>query len=348
MKKNNFYKKAGFILAMVAGTCGQVLAQTDRTFKNDQTLIIRTGDILSYSNTINADSIAWHWSSGQKSTSSSVVITNQNPVLYVYKKDTIFYAQFYGGPLLTHGDGSFAYPFKQDTSLIEVNVLEISIDQNYWKSRLIQNPIWGVKYDNGDSATFTGTSVTMTKNASVTLYGTVDGLWYKQNVYFSGIFQDPTSGSLNAPIVENATYTWYRNGYLFNDIKTATFTPTELGTYKVVMTWISSTNLRTEESTTNTATFVFEVKSLPILTNVENASLENTINAIYPNPASDVAYINAKGTFEYSIETANAELVSSGTGNDQVRLDLQAMNAGVYFIRIKTNEKQSVNRLVVR
>ena len=278
MKKNNFYKKAGLILAVVTGTWIQASAQKDTLASGENNV----------------------W---------------PKDTLISYPKDTI----------VTGGKNYFP----KDT-------LVISENNGVTKDTLITYPK-DTAVTGGNNDLPTDTLVTDGNNGNPT-----------DTIISKGIRYDLVgSGNLIAPIIKYGNYAWYYKDTLISDSTNHTFRPKKKGKYKVVVTWDNATaNMRTAEI--SSVTYEFEVTQLPVPLGFENSNILNEINSVYPNPASEVAFINAKGTFEYSIETANTELISSGTGNELVRLDLRGMNAGIYFVRIKSNEKQTVRRLVVR
>jgi hypothetical protein len=198
------------------------------------------------------------------------------------------------------------------------------------------------------------TIIVLKSNEVVRAYVKFNKQWYTQkDIYY--VAKDTVNcikhdikgtGNLIAPLKTNGVYTWYFKDTLISSNTSHTLYPKEKGKYKVVINWEEPANLRLEEA--KTVTYEFEVTVLPLTLGVENSFSESANNSIYPNPASDMAYININGAFEYSIESANNELISTGTGNNLVHLDIQGLNTGVYFVRIKTNEKQSVKRLIVR
>ena len=341
MKKNNFYKKMGNIIAFVLGTSIVSFAQTDTTiYKIDHVhngdgglgsisvlnLIVQKGNYFSLNKNYKQDSIIWMYydvvTQVEKHSSDTVIYLTSNSVIRAYALNgTQWYTQ----------KGVYSVVPKENPKDTVVTG-----GKGGTKDTLVTSNPKDTVITGGNNGGHQDTLVTENPKDTIIKSGN------------NGIKYDSTrSGNLIAPIIKDANYTWYFKDTLLSNTNNTLY-PEKIGTYKVVIEWTTSANLRTEESTTNSVTFVFEVKSLPILTSIENISSEATINAVYPNPASDVAYINAKGSFEYSIETANTELVTSGAGNDLVQLDLRGMNAGIYFVRIKTNEKQSVKRLVVR
>ena len=233
----------------------------------------------------------------------------------------------------------------QKGSKLSLNLMQ-KPDSVFWMHYELANP--QTQYNSND------TIIVLKRSEVARVYVSFNKQWYTQkDIYY--VIEDTVNcikhdlkgtGNLVAPIKTNGHYTWYFKDTLIANNNTHTLYPKEKGKYKVEIKWEESANLRVEEI--KTVTYEFEVTQLPVPLGFEKSNIVNEINSVYPNPASEVAFINAKGTFEFSIETANTELISSGSGNDLVQLDLRGMNAGIYFIRIKSNEKQSVRRLVVR
>lgn len=69
---------------------------------------------------------------------------------------------------------------------------------------------------------------------------------------------------------------------------------------------------------------------------------------IYPNPANDVLHVNAgDAEFEYSFYNSVGQLVLNGTVRGSQAIDISSLSKGVYFIRLTTDSKSGVERIVV-
>ena len=78
---------------------------------------------------------------------------------------------------------------------------------------------------------------------------------------------------------------------------------------------------------------------------VENSSY----TGIYPNPASTCIYVNVENSdiFSYQIININGQLISSGKSiSNGNAIDIKDLSAGVYYIKISTDNKSFVNQLI--
>ena len=74
--------------------------------------------------------------------------------------------------------------------------------------------------------------------------------------------------------------------------------------------------------------------------------------SIYPNPANDRLYIEAEAEIEeavvYDIYGKAQNLRTSESHNLRISVDLSNLNAGIYFIKINTNEGNIVKQFIKR
>ena len=81
--------------------------------------------------------------------------------------------------------------------------------------------------------------------------------------------------------------------------------------------------------------------------NVEGASIE-----MYPNPASDMVYININGmdnsTVHVDIIDADGRIVMSKEFNGKAELNISALDGGVYFVKINSNTMNEIKKLVIK
>lgn len=75
---------------------------------------------------------------------------------------------------------------------------------------------------------------------------------------------------------------------------------------------------------------------------------ENSLSAlqVFPNPMSHSLTIVLQGTFSYDILDARGRLVQSGAGTDEVQVDTQLFEAGVYFVQVEQDAAQTTLRVV--
>ena len=85
--------------------------------------------------------------------------------------------------------------------------------------------------------------------------------------------------------------------------------------------------------------------------NVEEMTADNKCN-IYPNPANDRLYIEAESEINdvviYNVYGRVQNLRNSETQKLRISVDLSNLNAGVYFIKINTNEGNIVKQFIKR
>jgi len=266
------------------------------------------------------------------------------------------YGYYTGKTYSINGDSaSYMFPvsqsFIESKNLISKDGLNRYVNSNF-NSFPIDSLLWIYSGIN-DSIVFitNDASIAVQGDAFITLYVLSNGVWYAQTEVFKGLVYDSMeSGTLSAPDIVNATYTWYYNDKILPDVTTSSYIPKDTGTYKVVVEWTtSSANKRTEaDVNTNSATFTFKVTTLPIVTGLSNIPNIGNGILVYPNPANQFAQLNASGSFEYKMEDLNGTQVISGIGYNTTELDLGNVKAGVYLVYVKTNGAQSVKRLIVR
>ncbi|CAN5240666.1 hypothetical protein BH09BAC1_BH09BAC1_16650 [soil metagenome] len=135
------------------------------------------------------------------------------------------------------------------------------------------------------------------------------------------------------------SYQWYRNGAIIPNATGQTFTPTQSGTYKVVITNVDGCS---NESDAVSVTIVG-------ISNVNN-DLTITVN---PNPSNGMFYIttgNFTGTFNITVLDMAGREVMTETVNGQLvqhPLDMSLVGDGVYILRLSNGEAVNFTRLVV-
>ena len=82
-----------------------------------------------------------------------------------------------------------------------------------------------------------------------------------------------------------------------------------------------------------------EIMAPPV--SIENAS--NIEMSIYPNPASDYVMVNAEGVREINVLDLNGRVLSTTT---QSKVDLSSLSAGVYFVRVITDNGTATEKIV--
>jgi hypothetical protein len=197
------------------------------------------------------------------------------------------------------------------------------------------------------------TSIQIFGKGDVGAFTKSGGLYYTQTITLNGVTYDSLStGLLNAPIVPNATYSWYLNGVLIPDANTSSYLPKEKGTYTVIIYWVISNtrmaNERIEESHLDSAIFTYQVRQIAMPTGIYDQYLDAAEGQLYPNPASEQVQLQMKGSFDYIIETVDAVQVLSGKGYDHTQVNLQGLKSGIYHVHIQSDGSQKVKRLMVK
>ncbi len=100
------------------------------------------------------------------------------------------------------------------------------------------------------------------------------------------------------------------------------------------------------QQNTYSKNFVIKIRKDNETSLVRNVSTGNTVN-IYPNPASDVLYIEAKDACQIQIVNVEGRLmhVCEHVGL-QSALDLKSFPPGMYFVRLYNNQYQIVQKVI--
>ncbi|WP_051568645.1 glycine-rich protein [Crocinitomix catalasitica] len=68
--------------------------------------------------------------------------------------------------------------------------------------------------------------------------------------------------------------------------------------------------------------------------------------SIYPNPTTNVFTIATEGHFSYQVIGINGDIMLNGTGIDKAEVSLSEFAKGVYFVKLKTNDKTHILEIV--
>jgi hypothetical protein len=82
-------------------------------------------------------------------------------------------------------------------------------------------------------------------------------------------------------------------------------------------------------------------------TGINTAKNENFEIDIYPNPSSYLVYINANVNAEYALFDLSGRLLQSNKFDKNTTIDVSDLDAAVYLVHIKSNNKSIVRKLVV-
>ncbi|MFH1005402.1 MAG: T9SS type A sorting domain-containing protein [Bacteroidota bacterium] len=89
-------------------------------------------------------------------------------------------------------------------------------------------------------------------------------------------------------------------------------------------------------------------------TNIENLTNSDTIDIIkvYPNPASEKIIITANNDNINAIEIYNEKgenvFQSANQQTDQFTINLRSLPTGIYLLKIKTEKKQFIQKIIVQ
>jgi hypothetical protein len=350
MKKNNFYKRAGlaFLFAIGFGyqTYAQNVSSIDDAIK-DTLIKVTDRNPFKVTNQKSVEKTVWVFM--KTSSELDTIIASEATTgkfglgfVHILQNGVWKYNTFYG----------CGYPKACYTDdLLVVNGLTYSVSSKYSDA----SATWivpGAWVRNPTISSLVIESMTVEKTF-LEVYATSNGMEYTQRMDVNGIIYDSSAtGSLQSPIVSNATYQWYRNGNLITNAKGASYTPTETGTYTVIITWtdvnVRFANARTEEDVVRTATFTFNVTKIANPTGIEDETSSSNLISLFPNPTTDHFYINTVGDFTYRIENANSNNVLSGNGNNLTQINVNGLNTGLYFVYVNSSNKQTIQKLIIK
>lgn len=92
-------------------------------------------------------------------------------------------------------------------------------------------------------------------------------------------------------------------------------------------------------------TYVWETPVQPVTAYNSVSELEASAMSVYPNPATEVLYVNAENLNNVEIFDMTGRSVMTSTMNV---IDLSDMSAGIYFVTIKSENAVKTIKLVVR
>jgi len=357
MKKKNLYKKTCLSIAILLGISIPVLSQNldteyDRYLaRRDTNIKVTDRNPFKVSDTLKADSVVWIFDAngkeviipGREMTYDNVRDMGKGGDVYVLRNNIWTRNSFY--PCGINSPSCIV------NDLLVVNGLTYTVSSKYPDADASWS-VAGAWVRNPTISSLVIESMTVEKTYLV-VYARSNGIEYTQKMDVNGIIYDSsTTGSLQCPIVSNATYQWYRNGNLITNAKDAFYKPTETGTYTVIITWTDVNarfaNARTEEDVVRTATFTFNVTKIANPTGIEDETSSSNLITLFPNPTTDHFYINTIGDFTYRIENASSNNVLSGNGNNITQINVNGLNTGLYFVYVNSSNKQTIQKLIIK
>lgn len=69
---------------------------------------------------------------------------------------------------------------------------------------------------------------------------------------------------------------------------------------------------------------------------------------IYPNPAQDYLYIHSEGKFSAYVYAEDGKLIEQIHSNDNATLNVKNMSPGLYFIKIRNDNKEATQQIIVK
>jgi hypothetical protein len=247
--------------------------------------------------------------------------------------------------------GGFLNPTKV-SNLISQNGIELTISNQY----LPDSISWNIEYvDNGTGTATSSKSILLNNDMKVFLKVYQAGTWYEQDFSYFGIKYDSTYHSLNAPIVPNATYSWYDNGLLIQGANGPSYLPTDTGKYTVKVSWADTSsafalNFRLDGPVLRVASYSYQVSNSLISTDLADNSVKESYFNMYPNPATGRFYLSSPVStpFHYSLQDMTSKEVMRGMGIGIEEINVVDLPAGIYYVHLKTAEQELVKRLLIK
>ena len=157
------------------------------------------------------------------------------------------------------------------------------------------------------------------------------------NIVFNPIPEKPELALLGATQIEcNQTaddYKWFRDGEA-ESFSTQIITPIEEGSYQVITVLASC-----ESDSSDALIFVID--------NIND--LQNQVFRVYPNPVSEMLYINGTGVVGIELYDLNGKLIVARKLNEAVELNKielgSELTTGTYSLKIKTSDAE-INKLI--
>lgn len=226
--------------------------------------------------------------------------------------------------------GTYQDVFPDNNGCDSTRILHLTVNPTY-------NNTHQPEFCEGDSVEVNGTWYTSSQSFSNT-FTTVHGCdsiesW---DIIANPLPAQPTitqNGNLLEAPTGFAAYEWYLNGNALANSNIATLFGQGDGSYTVTV-WDGN------DCSNTSAPF--------IVTGLESIEGQSFPFAAYPNPANqEVTLTMPQGTFHIEVLNAMGELVYTTQGQDQMKLDVSALTAGVWWIRlVDQNSTRAVLPLV--
>lgn len=157
------------------------------------------------------------------------------------------------------------------------------------------------------------------------------------NIVFNPLPEKPELALVGATQIECLQtadeYKWFRDGEA-ESFSTQIITPTEEGSYQVI------TVLASCESDTSDA-LIFVIDNI--------IDLQNQVFRVYPNPVSEMLYINGTGVVGIELYDLNGKLIVARKLNEAAELNKielgSELTTGTYSLKIKTSDAE-INKLI--
>lgn len=143
------------------------------------------------------------------------------------------------------------------------------------------------------------------------------------------------NGTLEADNSTFVSYQWYQDGNLLQNAESNTLTPTENGSYSVMVEDANGCKNISDE-------FEFVI--------VGNALIKNTEWVIFPNPAKDIVSIKSNSSnSNYRIFSVEGKIVMEGVVKNYFSsINISKLNSGVYFVHVINHQGFSSNNVLVK
>ncbi len=187
----------------------------------------------------------------------------------------------------------------------------------------------------------------LTNNANLDYYLSGGSTDYKSNVYGPQADIDPVwdGSALSVAFVGGNTHQWYLDGLPIPGETASTITPTTTGSYHCVL----NHSLFPQLELSSTSHYYDGGQSRKI---DENQVVHTSALSVYPNPFSDVFYVELKGdvgSYQFRLFDTNGKTVpfTISTKSTHLKFDVVDVKAGVYFLLAKNGDTVVRKKLVV-
>lgn len=98
------------------------------------------------------------------------------------------------------------------------------------------------------------------------------------------------------------------------------------------------------------STSVLYVDDVQLSNGVSVCDFEKIRENVYPNPASDVLYVEVEGdqTYQWALRDLTGRILKSGNGQGKTAVDVRSCPAGVYMLTFTSEGQKQTRKVVIR